>query len=75
MQALLLAKQQKEAASALESQLSEQEEMHRKATSAGAVPEQVSIYLEKHKITSIVNQSVNKILKTRPADPLSSIAS
>lgn len=32
-------------------------------------------YLEKHQINEIVNASINKILRQRPADPLSAIAS
>ena len=39
------------------------------------VPNQIASYLEKHQINGIVNSSINKILRQRPADPLSAIAS
>ena len=43
-------------------------------SNATTLPNQIASYLEKHKINQIVNSSVNKILRQRPADPLSSIA-
>ena len=44
-------------------------------SAASSLPNQITNYLEKHQINRIVNTSVNKVLRQRPADPLSSIAS
>ena len=39
------------------------------------LPNQITGYLEKHQINKIVNTSINKIIRQRPIDPLSAIAS
>lgn len=39
------------------------------------MPEYLAQYIETHQFEQVVNETVNRILKEKPADPLSEIAS